>query len=150
MVYHRALARHKRLLVLDSYSSYITIRFIDFCDANKILLAIYLPYSIHSLQPLNVSLFSPLSQAYSARLEHFMYEYQGISNIIKRDFFRLFWLSQNKAISTKKYQQWIEICWFATLGSRDCFSTLHQEGRGKALLQRVLAIYFEGRGLASY
>jgi hypothetical protein len=77
------------------------MKFINFCDANKILLAIYPPHSTHSLQPLDVSLFGPLSQAYSARLEHFMHECQGISHITKRDFFGLFWPSWNKAFSVK-------------------------------------------------
>jgi hypothetical protein len=59
------------------------MKFINFCDVNKILLAIYPPHSTHSLQPLDVSLFGPLLQAYSARLEHFMHKCQGISHITK-------------------------------------------------------------------
>jgi hypothetical protein len=93
--------RHWRLLILDGHGSHITMKFINFCDANKILLAIYPPHSTHSLQPLDVSLFGPLSQAYSARLEHFMHECQGISHITKWDFFGLFWPSWNKAFSVK-------------------------------------------------
>jgi hypothetical protein len=77
------------------------MKFINFCDANRILLAIYPPHSTHSLQPLDVSLFSPLSRAYSDELEQFMHECQGLSHMTKRDFFRLFWSSWNKAFSIK-------------------------------------------------
>jgi hypothetical protein len=77
------------------------MKFINFCDENKILLAIYPPHSTHSLQPLDVGLFGPLSRAYSDHLEQFMHECQGLSHITKRDFFRLFWPSWNKAFSIR-------------------------------------------------
>ena len=48
-----------RLLILDSYGSHLTMDFIDYCDQNKILLAVYPPHSTHTLQPLNVALFKP-------------------------------------------------------------------------------------------
>ena len=64
--------------------------FIDYCDKNKILLALYPPYSTHTLQPLDVCLFKPLSTAYSAALADHMDKCQGLSGITKRDFFRLF------------------------------------------------------------
>ena len=41
------------------------MRFIDFCDKHKILLAIFPPQSTHSLQPLDVVIFSPLAHFYS-------------------------------------------------------------------------------------
>ena len=77
------------------------MKFINFCDANRILLAIYPPHSTYSLQPLDVSLFSLLSQAYSNELEQFMHKYQELSHVTKWDFFRLFWPSWNKAFSSK-------------------------------------------------
>jgi len=43
-------ARRKySLLILKSYGSHVTIKFINFCNINKILLAIYLLHSIYSL-----------------------------------------------------------------------------------------------------
>jgi hypothetical protein len=57
--------RDYRLLILDGHGSHLTADFIDFCDANRILLAIFPPHSTHSLQPLDVVLFSPLSQYYT-------------------------------------------------------------------------------------
>jgi len=44
------------------------MRFIEFCDANRILIAISSPHSTYSLQPLDVVLFSPLSRNYTAQL----------------------------------------------------------------------------------
>jgi hypothetical protein len=57
-----------RLLILDGHGSHVTADFIDFCDANRILLALFLPYSTYSLQPLDVVLFSPLSTNYAKKL----------------------------------------------------------------------------------
>ena len=83
--------RSWRLLILDGHGSHLSIRFIDYCDRHRILLAIYPPHSTHTLQPLDVCLFRPLSQAYSNELVMFMDQCQGFSSITKRDFFRLFW-----------------------------------------------------------
>ena len=83
--------RSWRLLILDGHGSHISMKFIDYCDSHRILLAIYPPHSTHTLQPLDVCLFRPLSQAYSNQLTSFMDECQGLSSITKRDFFRLFW-----------------------------------------------------------
>lgn len=71
--------RAYRLLILDGHGSYINMKFIDYCDSNRILLAIYPPHSTHTLQPLDVCLFRPLSQAYSTELSTFMDESQGFS-----------------------------------------------------------------------
>ena len=83
--------RSYRLLIIDGHGSHVTMEFIKYCDENRILLAIYPPHSTHTLQPLDVCLFKPLSSAYSAELTDFMHECQGLSAITKRDFFRFFW-----------------------------------------------------------
>lgn len=70
-------------------------------------MAIYPPHSTHTLQPLDVSIFGPLSTAYSAELEQFLHDYQGISHITKRDFFQIFWPAWNTALSKKN----IESAW---------------------------------------
>jgi hypothetical protein len=67
------------------------MEFINFCDRNRILLAIYPPHSTHTLQPLNVCVFKPLSTAYSNQLSAFLQNSQGLASIAKRDFFSLFW-----------------------------------------------------------
>lgn len=57
-----------RLLVLDGHRSHITIDFINYCNQNRILLAILPPHSTYTLQPLDVAMFKPLSTAYSTEL----------------------------------------------------------------------------------
>jgi hypothetical protein len=85
-----------RLILLDGHGSHLTKRFIDYCDENRILLCLYPPHSTHTLQPLDVCCFRPLSVAYSQELSEFLFTSQGLTAITKRDFFRLF----NKAWQT--------------------------------------------------
>jgi hypothetical protein len=85
-------ARRKyRLLILDGHGSHVTMDFINYCDQNKILLAIFPPHSTHTLQPLDVVMFKPLSTAYSKELTTHLHNGQGLSVIKKSDFFHLFW-----------------------------------------------------------
>ena len=65
--------------------------FIDYCDRNKILLAIFPPHATHTLQPLDVALFKPLSTAYSNELSSFMDQCCGLLPVTKSHFFPLFW-----------------------------------------------------------
>ena len=80
-----------RLLILDGHGSHLTIDFIEYCDQNKILLAVYPPHSTHTLQALDVSMFKPLSTAYSNEVSAFMERSQGLTSMSKRDFFPLFY-----------------------------------------------------------
>lgn len=48
------------------------MKFIDYCDKNKILLAIYPPHSTHTLQPLDVGMFKPLVIAYNTEVANFL------------------------------------------------------------------------------
>jgi hypothetical protein len=84
-------ARRKwRLLILDGHGSHVTMDFINYCDQNKILLAILPPHSTHTLQPLDVVMFKPLSTAYSKELTTHLHNGQGLLVIKKSDFFHLF------------------------------------------------------------
>jgi hypothetical protein len=82
--------RDYRLLFLDGHSSHINMRFIEFCDRNKILLMAYPPHSTHRLQPLDVSLFNPLSNFYSQNLDSWLLRSYGTCNMSKRHFWALF------------------------------------------------------------
>jgi len=79
-----------RLLLLDGHGSHVSRRFIEYCDAHRIHLALYPPHSTHTLQPLDVGVFKSLSSAYSRELANFMHASQGLTSITKRDFYRLF------------------------------------------------------------
>ena len=77
-------ARRKwRLLIVDGHGSHITMKFIEYCDSNKILLALYPPHSTHTLQPLDVALFGLLLKAYSDEIEQFLHDCQGLSRLTK-------------------------------------------------------------------
>jgi hypothetical protein len=88
----RAKARRSyRLLYVDGHSSHVTIPFLEYCDAQKILVLRFPPHATHTLQPLDVVVFKSLSSAYSRQLEQFRIQSRGQLNIAKRDFFSLFW-----------------------------------------------------------
>ncbi|KAJ8113337.1 hypothetical protein OPT61_g4512 [Boeremia exigua] len=88
----KAKARRKyRLLILDGHGSHVTIDFINYCDKNKILLAILPPYSTHTLQPLDVVMFKPLLTAYLKELTTYLHHGQGLAKVKKSNFFYLFW-----------------------------------------------------------
>jgi hypothetical protein len=80
-----------RLLILDGHGSHLTSDFINFCNNNRILLAIFPPHATHSLQPLDVVLFAPLSKYYSQELDRYLQRLQGLTRVTKRDFFSIFW-----------------------------------------------------------
>jgi hypothetical protein len=63
----------------------MAIDFIEYCNANKVLLIVYLPHSTHTLQPLDVVMFAPLAAAYKAELclhrsslSHLKYHQKGL------------------------------------------------------------------------
>ena len=65
--------------------------FIKYCDDNKILLAIFPPHSTHTLQPLDVVCFKPLSSNYTKELTEHTHQSMGWLPFKKDDFFPLFW-----------------------------------------------------------
>jgi hypothetical protein len=83
--------RSWRLLILDGHGSHVTTEFINYCDENRILLAIFPPHSTHSLQPLDVVMFSPLQRAYQKEQGEWQQKSSGLLNLTKGDFFPLFW-----------------------------------------------------------
>ena len=66
------------------------MKFIEYCHKNRILLAILPPHSSHTLQPLDVGLYSPLARAYSSELQWQQQRSRGLLDVKKSDFFRLF------------------------------------------------------------
>ena len=92
--------RDWRLLIVDSYGSHLNMQFVEKCDSKRILLAIFPPYATHRLQPLDVSLFSPLAIYYSQELNHFVHSTLNLCSLEKCDFFRLFWPAYIKAFSS--------------------------------------------------
>ena len=90
--YTAAKARRQwRLLILDGHGSHVTPDFLEFCEAKRIMVIVYPPHSTHSLQPLDVVLFGPLSNHYTEELTQHLQRSQGLSRITKQDFYRHFW-----------------------------------------------------------
>ena len=83
--------RRYRLLLVDGHGSHLTEEFLEYCHRQKILLAVYPPHSTHTLQPLDVVMFKPLSTAYSKKLGERLFKHQGLVPVKKTDFFELFW-----------------------------------------------------------
>ena len=95
-------ARRKyRLLLVDGHGSHLTEEFLEYCHRHKIIVGVYPPHSTHTLQPLDVVMFKPLSTAYSKKLGERLFKHKGLVPVKKPDFFLLFW--QAWAVSfTKK------------------------------------------------
>jgi len=80
----------KRLLIVDGHSSHVNMGLVTLADDLRILLFILPPHTTHRLQPLDVGLFSPLSQAYSKRLDAYTHGGLGWVTMTKRMFWPLF------------------------------------------------------------
>ena len=91
--------RGRRLLIVDGHSSHINMEFISLCDQLRILLLVLPPHSTHRLQPLDVSLFAPLSRYYTNGLNDLMFNSLGIISITKRAFWSVFWPAWQQAFS---------------------------------------------------
>ncbi|OJJ53648.1 hypothetical protein ASPSYDRAFT_1162713 [Aspergillus sydowii CBS 593.65] len=96
---------------------------------------------MHSLQPLDVSIFSPLSLAYSNELEGILHSSIGLSFITKRDFFLPAW---NKAVSPKNIESaWRSVGiqpWDAGCSTKFYCSTMHH----LATQNRILKLRCDG------
>jgi hypothetical protein len=91
--------RDWRLLILDGHGSHCTLRFLDWCRSNRIIVAIFPPHSTHRSQPLDVSLFRPLATYYSQQLDHHTRLSQGLIALTKRDFFKNFYSAYDRAFT---------------------------------------------------
>jgi hypothetical protein len=95
--------RAYQLFIVDSHSSYITQDLIDCCFATWILLAMFPPHSTHSLQPLDVIVFKPLTSCYSHEVTTLLQCTQGLVVIKKGDFFPLFWKAWVSSLGMRLY-----------------------------------------------
>ena len=91
--------RDYRLLFVDGHGSHLNMKFLNWCSEHRILVAVYPPHSTHRLQPLDVSLFSPLSIYYSQELDTFTTRSRGTVRLTKREFHSLFWSAYNKGFT---------------------------------------------------
>jgi hypothetical protein len=80
------------------------MRFIDYADTYRIVLAVLPPHSTHRLQPLDVGLFSPLATFYSQQIDQLLTESQGLVRLTKRDFWSLFYKAWKQVFTIKNVQ----------------------------------------------
>jgi hypothetical protein len=85
--------RDYQLFIVDGHSSHLTKDLIDYCHAHRIILGVLPPHSTHTLQPLDVVMFKPLSSAYTKALTIHLQRSLRLVLISKGDFFLLFWKS---------------------------------------------------------
>ena len=85
--YTKKKADNRRyLLIINGHFSHVNMRFMEKCDELYILLLILSPHSTHHLQPLDMSLFSPLLHYYSAAVNALMFDSINFTNLFKRAF----------------------------------------------------------------
>ena len=83
--------------------------FIKYCDRHRILLLVLPPHSTHTLQPLDVVLFSPLASKYSNTVTNHLHNSQALAGVKKSDFFHLFYKSWTEVFTTELVQRAFEV-----------------------------------------
>jgi hypothetical protein len=79
--------------------------FIEYCNQNKITLALFPPHSTQTLQPLDVVMLKPLAIGYSNQVAGLMERSQGLTSMSKRDLFPLLyraWQASSKETTILK------------------------------------------------
>jgi hypothetical protein len=118
--------------MLDGHGSHLTMDFIKYYDQNRILLAIYSPHSTHTLQPLDVVMFKPLSSAYSSQVAGFMERFQGLTSMSKRDFYPMFMAAWEASFKEKTKLKTFEATGLSPLEPEvilKCFNQPTQSGQ---------------------
>jgi len=76
-----------RLLILDGHGSHVTLEFIQQAWESRIVCLCLPPHATHLLQPLDVSIFGPLQNAFTQEVD----KYAGANlSIGKKDFLRMY------------------------------------------------------------
>ena len=88
-----------RLLMVDGHASHISTEFIKFCNEKKIIPLCLPPHTTHLLQPLDVSVFGPLSREYKKQLE--AVTRFNVCSIDKVDFLKIIQKARKEAINKK-------------------------------------------------
>jgi hypothetical protein len=78
--------------------------FLDWCEQHRIIVMVFPPHSTHRLQPLDVSLFYPLSIANTEQFIEWTAKTQGLISLSKREFGSNFLPAYTKAFSLENIQ----------------------------------------------
>jgi hypothetical protein len=93
--------RSWRLLICDGHGSHMTMEFLTYAIRKRILIMVFPSHSTHTLQPLDVGMFGPLSRAYSSELARFQQQSQGLLQVKKADFYGFFKTAYASAFTKK-------------------------------------------------
>ncbi|KAL1276995.1 hypothetical protein QQF64_023668 [Cirrhinus molitorella] len=75
----RASLDAKVLLILDNHSSHLSVRGIDFCRKNGIVMLSFPPHCSHKLQPLDRTVYGPLKRHVNAFCDTWMRSHPGLT-----------------------------------------------------------------------
>jgi hypothetical protein len=88
-----------RILILDGHGSHLTPEFIEHCKNNKIVLLCLPPHTFHMLQPLDVSVFSPLKHWFKRECDNRLR--MGDIRISKANFLDIYNKTRPQALTEK-------------------------------------------------
>jgi 4-hydroxybenzoate polyprenyltransferase len=89
-----------KLLIMDSHGSHTTDDFTWECFRSKIYLLFLPPHCSHVLQPLDLSIFSPLKTAYRQHIGNLAFQ-TDMAPIGKKDFLRCYYLTRQTSLTSK-------------------------------------------------
>ncbi|KAK9976965.1 hypothetical protein ABG768_018786 [Culter alburnus] len=75
----RASLDAKVLLILDNHSSHLSVRGIDFCRENGIVMLSFPPHCSHKLQPLDRTVYGPLKRHVNSFCDTWMRSHPGLT-----------------------------------------------------------------------
>jgi hypothetical protein len=78
------------MLIFDGHESHVSLEFLDFCTQNRIIPVQLPPHTTHLLQPLDVGVFAPLQQRYTAIVDNQIVKSEGRVVVNKRRFYSFF------------------------------------------------------------
>jgi hypothetical protein len=93
-----------RMLIIDGYSSYTTTEFLWVCKQNKVQV-IFLPAHVsHVLQPLDLSIFSLLKQAYRKNVQNLI-QLDDTAPIKKFRFIQIYDRARRSVLSSRTIRE---------------------------------------------
>ena len=105
----RGLANGKqRILICDGFGTHKTLKILEFCFKNNILLCRLPSYTSQKLQPCDVGVFAPLKLAYRDEVERL--SRGGVDKVSKEHFTYLYQPARDKAMTKRN----IKAAWAAT------------------------------------
>ncbi|KAF2002435.1 DDE-domain-containing protein [Amniculicola lignicola CBS 123094] len=97
-----------RVLICDGFETHETLKILEFCLSNNIILCRLPSHTSHKLQPCDVSTFAPLKAAYRDQVERL--ERGGVNKIGKEHFTSLYSPARIKAFTPRNIKAGFAAC----------------------------------------